>query len=370
MSEILMAEFDTNGVDVAFVSESNSVTYKIELGGATDHSVAPYIKKNGINIADSQANNLGLNLREFNSPSDNGTEKNFILNDTNTSINSGFVNYINNSSAKLIAIFSGRNLKSSPIVDDAFKSWKSLNWPGSFLCNNYSCGYVAFYSPAFKRIVSEVMISSDGNEKNLAILTSVYDDLDDIGILGIPDKVVNDSNEYSTLTGYEYKRYPSDSTTNLMSDYGLIVGKPILISADLYQTQNMLNVGMKTRLNLRWLNGSTIVANESIDSNDVGWSQVTMYSTPPNTANGFTIVVSRYPKNDVLSSKSAIKNVCVVQVSKNGSEIKTSGAVLGVNGIRVGKYVEKDKTDSNLMQLKLNKTVLENIVPVVNLKEI
>lgn len=370
MSEFLMAKFDSNGVETSFVSESNSVTYKIELGGATDYSVAPYVKINGTNIAVSQSGNSGLNLKEFNSVSGTVVDRNFVLANTNTSINNGFVDYINNSTAKLIVIFSGKSLKSSQIVDDAFKSWKSINWPGSFLCNNYSCGYVAFYSPELKRIISEVMISSDGNEKGLAKLTSVYDDFGDIGVLGVPDKVVNDDVEYSTLSGYEYKRFPTDLTTNLMSSFGLANSKPVMISAEVYQTQEMLNAGMKTRINLRWLNGSSIVANESVESSEIGWSQVTMYSTPPSTANSFTIVVSRYPRNDSLSSKSAIKNVSISQVTKNGSEIKTSGAVIGVNGIRVGKYVEKQKTDNNLMQLNINKDLLNNIVPVVGLKEI
>ncbi|WJJ54628.1 hinge connector long tail fiber [Acinetobacter phage AB1I1M-1] len=361
-----MASFNKDVVESDVFSESDAVTYKLEVGGASNYSGAPYIKRNGKNIEGTYS--YGLNLRGLSNPTDTGEVKLFELTNVDSTVNTTFASYMNTTNHKLVIIFSGRNLRSSPSVDNWFKSVGSVNWPGSFLANNYSCGYVGFYMPSRKKIVAEAMISSDGNEKGYAEYTLVYDVLEDIGSLGFPDRVVYDPGTYAASTGYEYKRFPTNLAVSKMSDYGLLPGSTVILQADLVHSSQMAAAGMKTRINLRWMQGSTLKdATAILESDGVNWVNKTLYSTAPPGADGFTIVVSRYPRNDTLSGNSMVRNVVFAEVSRDGSKGITNAAI-GINGIKAGEFVEK-QTANHLMDLGLDVDAFRNIVPVVGIRE-
>lgn len=352
-TETFIAAYDESSVELEIVAESNSINYRFDIGGSTNHSIeTAFLNRNDVDITQTVAN--GLNIREFNNPNDIGTIKSFELTNVDSSVNTAFETYITGSTSKLIAIFSGKFLKSSDNIDILFSKWGSLNWPGKFLCDKYSCGYVAFYSPELKRIVSEVMISSDGTETDLARLTVVYDDLYDIGVLGFPNTAIKDSTEYSTTTEYIYKRYPDESFGS-MADYGILPNTLAYISADLYVSEDMVLNNMETRLYVRWMNDSTILTNELISTGStVGWHSIDAYIQPPPTANNFSIVVYRYPSTTTVAL-SAIKNLVFTSSSKNAESInKTNVGAMGPNGIRSSKFSEV--TDVDLMVLKTTST--------------
>ena len=360
MTETFMANFNKTGVETNVLSESNSVTYSFELNGATNFSVAPSLKRNGVDIKQTFAD--GINVREFNSVTDMGSVKSFKLTSSSSSMNNSFIEYMKMSTAKIIILFSGKNLKSHSVVDEFFDSISSVNWAKSYLTDRFSCGYVGIYSTALKRIVAEVMTSTDGNSNTeTAKLTTVVDDLSDFGILGSSKRIIETPQEYFSTNGYEYARFPTSATSVLMSDYNLISGNAVYLSTDIFQTQEMLNAGMKTRISIRWMDSAqTILKNDVLESSKVNWSSNEIYSVAPLNASRFTVVVSRYPRDDSLSSKSAIRNLSMSVSPKDGNG-KNDGAMMSVyGGVKAGKIIEVDKTDQNLMSLPLDTSLLQN----------
>lgn len=365
-TETFIASFNKTGVEAEVFSEANSVTYKIRVGGGTNHSPNGYLKRNNEDITGLYAN--GLNIRSFNSIKDSPEIKSFELTTTTSAMNNSFMTYLNTSPFKLAIIFSGKNLRSSAEIDAWFKAAGSVAWPGSHMCNNFSCGYVAFYSPLRKKIVGEVAIYSDGTEKNVAEYIAIADEVDDIGALGFPGRIVYDLNTYETDNTYEYKRFPSTASINKMSDYGLAPNAAVLLSSDLLQSQSMLDANMKTRINLRWYKGTSLVKSSTIlEVDGTEWKSAGAYDKAPADADGFTIVVSRFPKNDAIVGRSAIRNIVFTEVSRDGTKLN-NGAAMGVNGIRAGGFVEQ-QTDNHLMDLGLFTSALTNIVNTVGIKE-
>lgn len=365
-TETFMAEFAKTGVEGAVISEANAVTYKFSVGGGHDHSPNGYVKRNDSDITGLYAN--GLNIRGLNTVDGQPEIKSFELTSNASAMNNSYMTYMDTLTHKLVIIFSGKRLRSSPEIDDWFKKVGSVAWPGSYMCNNFAVGYVAFYMPSRKKIVAEVAIHSDGNEKKVAEYIAIADDLDDIGALGFPSRIVYDLNEYSTTTGYEYKRFPGDAAVNKMSDFGLAPGASVLLSADILQSPEMLAANMKTRINLRWFKGvSLLSATTVLEVEGTDWKSSGSYAKAPADADGFTIVVSRYPRNDAIIGVSAVKNVVFTEVSRDGSK-RSDGAMFGVNGIKASGFVEKD-SGNPLMELGLFNTALTNIVNIVGLKE-
>lgn len=367
-TETFIAAFLKDGVETTFMAENNSVTYKLDMQGATNYSVAPYIKRNGTDITQQYTD--GINVREISGPTDNGDVKSFIMTSTTSSINTGFINFIKNSTASLVLIFSGKNLKSSADVDTAFSGWNSVVWPTSGVVNRFSCGYVAIYSPSLKRILYEVVEMSDGTTTDGAKFSLVYDDLSDIGASGTSRKSVYDETEYISTDSSFTKRYPTDSTSNLMSVYGLTTGKSVMINCDLFQAQELLDANGRINVSFRWLKGETVLDTFNMYSEKVGWNNVSAFTTAPATADSFSVIVSRYPYGISNTSTIGVRNMVVTQTSKDGNQVKTSGAVIGVNGIRSGTFKEFDKTDSTVMTLDLSKSLANNIVPVASIKEV
>jgi hypothetical protein len=365
--ETFIASFAKDVIEASVFSEADAVVYQFKIGGATNYSTAPYLKRNDEDLTGTTLK--GLNLRGFKTANGIPEIKSFELTPTDSTMNTGFTSYMNSSGNPYVIIMSGPGLKSSPSVDTWFKSVGSVNWPGTFLANNYSCGYVGIYNSARKKIVSEVLLSTDGTDKNLAELSVVFDELNDIGAVGMPSRIVYDTEEYATMNGYEYKRFPTNNAINKMSDYGLLPGAVVELSADLYADAVMTSSNMKTRVNLRWYNASNALVDSStiLESNGTGWTSIGKYSTAPAAATGFTVVVSRFPRNDAVTGKSSIKNIVLTETSRDGSK-KNGNAIIGIHGIKAGRFVEQ-QTANHLMDLGIFTTSETNTVPIVGIRE-
>ncbi len=366
-TETFMAGFKQTTIEADVYSEADSVSWKYELAGGTLYSPAGYFKRNGVAVGN-PANNA-INVRSLASIGATPVITSYVLSsDNSSSINTGFVNAMNAQTNKLIVLYTTNGIKSSQVVDDWFAAAGSVNWPGAFMCNNYSCGYVGFYMPSRKKIIAEAAIFSDGNELGTANYVAIADEVNDIGVLGFPKRVVYDLTEYSTTTGYEYKRYLSDSAILKTADYGLTDGATVMLAGDLLQSQSMLDASMKTRINLRWYSGTTLLdATTVLEVTGTSYKNAIGYSTMPANTDGFTIVVSRYPRNDAITGLSSVKNVVFTEVSRNPNKAN-SRAIIGVNGIKSGGFIES-QTDNHLMELKINSTSATNIVNIVGITE-
>jgi hypothetical protein len=161
MAETLMMNVDKDLISVRMVSESNSVAYKMNIGvPSSGNPKNAYLKINDKELHSSPGSvtsSTGLNIRTFNTPDKWNEVKNFTLssNDAST-INTGFIDYMNSVTDKLVVIYSGTALRSSARVDDWFASVGSKNWPGADRCNRFSFTYIGLYSPSKRKIIAEV----------------------------------------------------------------------------------------------------------------------------------------------------------------------------------------------------------------------
>lgn len=376
MAETLMADIGKELITVRMVSESNSNTYKLNVGVPNEgNSKLPYLKLNDVDLQSqvSVVQSGGINIRGFNVPDTIAEVKNFTLTTSGGSINTGFIQYMDSVTHKLVVLYSGKGLKSSPDVDAWFASKGSVNWPGSVLCDRFNYTYIALYSPSRKKILAEVYNGEDKpTNTGFCTLEKVFDTFDDLGSTGFPYKAVYDPAEHVVTTEYEFKRYPEGAgLVAKMNDYGISPGAKMMLSGELFQSKELVAAGQTARVNLRWYKGTALKDSMSVDvpSNEVDkWYKIKdAYSIAPLDADGFTIVAARYPRNDATVAKSGIRNVVFSEVAREDSI--SSPASIGVNGIKVNNIIE-GTTGNLLMQLPDTEMYPNNSVPVVNLKEL
>lgn len=376
MTETLMADIGKELITVRMVSESNAVTYKLNVGiPSAGNAKLPYLKLNDTDLQPqaSLTPSAGLNIRGFAVPTAIAESKYFTLTTSEGSVNDGFIEYMDSSQHKLMILYSGKGLKSSPRVDAWFASKGSVNWPGSVRFARFNYTYIALYSPSRKKILAEVYHGED-NPTNTGFCTmeKVFDTFDDLGSTGFPYKSVYDPAEHVVTTEYEFKRYPEGvGLVAKMNDFGISPGAKMMLSGELFQSKELVAAGQTARVNLRWYKGTTLKDSLSVDvpSNEVDkWYKIKdTYSIAPLDADGFTIVAARYPRNDATVAKSGIRNVVFSEVAREDSI--SSPASIGVNGIKVNNIIE-GTTGNLLMQLPDTEMYPNNSVPVVNLKEL
>ncbi|ADJ19561.1 long tail fiber protein proximal connector [Acinetobacter phage 133] len=372
MAQHLMASLNDERVQVQTVSESNSVAFKLNVAGVTRHSSpqVPYVMLNdtplgvqtfgnGINVRVLGANNTILDRKEFQTTNVDGT------------VNSAFVSYMN-AITGIAIISSGPNMKASPAIDAWFSQSYSIAWPGAFICNNYDVAYVATYSGASKRIVMEANLCDDGTDKGRATIETVYDSLSDIGATGFAYKAIYDPTEYSSESLYELKRYPVDNVLiSPFNEYGIVPGTNMLLSCELFASQSLIQAGMTTRLNLRWYNGSTLVDAKSFEVNALTpdkWIKFDEYVKVPLNANGFTIVVSRYPRNNAIAARAAVRSLVFNLVS--GPDELSTDAAIGVNGIKTSNFIQGTESSKRIMNLPDSTTTPRNFVSLNDVHEL
>lgn len=363
-----MASFNKDVIESDFLSEADAVTWLFELGGATSVSPKGYIKRNGVDISGLNYGS-GINIRSMSDPSNVYAPKSFNLTNTDSVLNTSFIDYVNAATDKVLLFFTGPGLKSSPSVDTFFDSIGSINWPGKAYLDRFSAGYVGVYSTARKRIVSEVMFGTDGLDEGMAVLTQVIDIPEDFGANGFPYKAIIDETEYSATTGYNYNRWPTQAATNPIAPYKITPGATLALSCDTYQSPELVANGMWTRIDLRWFNGSTLIdANTVLEGKSVGWTKLEpVYTTVPANANAFTIVASRYPNKSV-TAESKSKNLVLVEVLRDDTKSHSTAAI-GINGIKAGTIIDGGTTPPNIMGLDIEGTSKTNTVRFVALRE-
>lgn len=375
MTQTLMADFGQDTITVRTLSESNSVTYRLVACSATSTSnpLTSYVYLNDVPYG-SQTHSVGINIRVFNDANNIVDMKSFVTTATDSTMNNGFVDYMSNlASYPLVLITTFGNTRSSPVIDNWFKSVSSLNWPGAYLFNNYNYAYCGIYSSALKKIVSEVYYGDDrdGSGKGRAKLEVVYDTPSDIGTVGFPYKPITDPTEYSSSNVYEFRRYPvNDQLISPTVTYGIQPGATYSLFSELYASQALFDNGMSTRVNIRWYNGSTLVGSDSIDvpvTNPDQWYKARIELTVPANTNGFTVVAARYPRNDGVTALGGIRNVSLTQVSK-GKSAKL--AALGVNGVTSNNIIDGTSRPDLLTEIFDSTKIVYNPISLVGIKEL
>lgn len=369
----LMAEFRQTVVEVPLLSESNAVTYKmnLEAGRQSVASSIPLIKVNGTALS-GQVMAQGLNVHILSGPTTISETKTFNFTTTDSTVNTAFTTYMNALTGDKVAIItSAGKLNTSPSVDAWFSNAKSTNWLNQAVINRFSVVYCALYSVAKKKIIQEcVHIDTNSNSSESANLELVYDTLADIGATGYSWKPIFDSTEYKATTGYEFKRYPADSliTANI-SDYGITAGSTVLLTGELFADQSLLNSNMTCQLSFRLYNGSTLLSTQtsSILAKDVNkWTKFEIFANLPSNASAFIITVSRYPNTANAIGTAGVRNVSLAEVSRPNTSTPFAG--FGVNGVRANSIVD-GSIDPLLLNLNNTKISSENKISFVGIRE-
>ena len=344
----LMAAFGEDFVETQVLSEANSVRYWLR-AFATHANAVPNESIVSINQKTiSQLPIKGINVYKINT---NTVEdrKNFELTNNDSTSNNAFVTYMNQQKSGLYLIITGVNYCSSKVVDDWFSSNLSTCWAGADFAINYpNSAYVGLWGASKGKILSENFYANDGvlKEDSRAKLDIIYDTVGDVGYTGIPYRAIEDTNEYQDFTGYEYIRYPQQNISiSKLSEYNLSAGTPVRFTCDLYASADLLKAGSTTRMNIRWFQGSNMLSSVSLEvpnNSPDKWVRFERSLIIPNNADGFTAVVSRYPKT-TSKAESKIRNVLMVQTSAP-EQMQNSPAEFGVNGIRMNKAIDSGTT--------------------------
>lgn len=346
MASNLMAAFGEDFVETNIMSESNQVKYWMELVGTHSNSVPNEYTLKINQKSTGGAPKRGINIWRITEGTAESIPKNFDLSLDDSSSNKAFVEYMNSQEQGLFVIMTYDRCLTSTITSNWFRSKKSVVWPEPRYSKDFpTSSYCAVYAASKNVILYESFVGNDGilKEDSRAKLDIVYDATSSIGICGIPKRAYEDNTTYKDTSGYEYRRYPEqDKTISNLNDYGLQSNLWVRFSCDLYASQVLLNSGSTTRMNIRWFNGSTMLDNVSLEVPKDGgnrWLRFEKSLKIPSNCNGFTAVVSRYPKTTV-SAESSVKNVMMVQITDQEPSQKGTEAEFGVNGIRMNKAIE------------------------------
>lgn len=376
MTETLIANVDQNMVTVRAVSEANSVRFKINLRGTPDlSSKISFVKVNDVTIVSpTNLSKDALNVRIMTNVNDPSVHdpRFFKMKEVDDSQTNGFIQLMDTSTAPLIALITYGSVKSNDVLDAWFTSVGSVNWPGANKFNNYNFAYVAFYSPISKRIVMEGYVG-ENKVSNAAYvdLETICDVLTDVGSTGFPKNAVYDPTEYVSTSEYEFKRYPDNLLVAKLSDYGIKPGALMYLSAELYQSKELVDAGLTTRLNLRWYKQNTLLDFFSINVppnvTDEWFKIRDVFSRVPATADGFIIVTARYPRNDSVVALGSIRNVSFTEVSHGDEKGRLTS--MSVNGIRSTNFVE-DEMLNLILNLPDAKIAEENKINIVGIREL
>lgn len=352
----IMAVFGQDYVQTQIISENNAVKYKLSVaaGLKTSSPSGSYFLFKDNQIGQRPTIN-GIVIREWNTlTSTLVSYKEFTLATTEASGNSAFIQYMNSLTAKanvIVAISTEDRLYSSPLVDTWFSSVFSAVWPGSNRCSRRYCSYVAYYSVAQKKIIQEAVTYSDGRPltyDNRAQLDIVYDKYDDIGATGYAKRSIEDYQEYTTNSIYEYKRWPlGGALLAPVADFGIRPGSKMFLTASMFADSTLIADGSGTRIALRWYRGSTYLSVVVLDvPPNLGdqWIKFNRYIDVPADVDSFSIIASRYPRKDTSTGVSSVKNLILTEIARDEESISRP-AEFGVNGIRMNKAIEGKNTE-------------------------
>lgn len=351
----LMAAFGEDFVETNILSESNQVRYWIELM-ATHANAVPnthVLKINQVNTGG--APGRGINIWQINTSFADATPKTIDLTNGESAANTAFIEYMNSKQSGLFAIMTNQRCLTSPSVTAWFKSKKSIVWPEQHYTELYpNSAYCAIFAAGKGLILYEAFAGNDGivKEDSRAKLAAVYDNVSTVGLCGIPQRAYENNETFRDTTGYEYKRYPQqDVVISKLADYGLQQNFWVRFTADLFASQALISANCTTRMSVRWFNGTTMLDSFTMEvpaASADKWIRFEKDLRIPSGADGFTAVVSRYPRTSVVA-ESAVQNVMMVQIVEPAPIQSATQAEFGVNGIRMNKAIEGSLTPAAVM---------------------
>ena len=352
--EKFMARFGQGYVQTPFLSESNSVRFKLSIAGSCPLSTTnPYILFQNEPLG-LQSFGIGLNVRVINP--ENGTivdSKLYNFAPTNNATSAAFISFVNTYADNFIfAFISNNKFNLPPEIIEWFKAAGSSVIPSIEVASLVDISYSAFYVSGKNTIALEHIKYS--NKKTISDyatpLDIVYDSIADIGATGYPRRTYEALETFLSPVGgtnNEIKRMPTSFLVTPIANYGLKPTDFLYLKFQLMADEELLEEGT-TRLSIRFFKSPSSSPISSKDINFDGtareWKLYEEYVEIPAEADGFTV----YCYRTASAGQGGLRNVIFTEVSCNGSIAKP--AEFGINGIRVN-YIDESLTGNDIMDL-------------------
>ena len=341
-----MAAFGQGFVQTQVISENGAVKYKLSVSGSNANSEPnrPYVMLNDEPLG-SQEFPRGLNVRVIDVSTNQVIDsKVFDLGKLGIVAAIAFTDYMNSLKPGLVAcILTSEKAYSDATLDAWFKGKGSRCWPNTGMCKEFpNTSYSAIFLTKESKIAMDHVFYNDGVlvEDSRAPIEVVYDKLNDIGATGFPGHIIWDPTEYKSNGQYEFQKYPETGALVVpLSKYNIKPGDTIALGFDIFADKELDDAGGNTRINLRWIKGTTWKSGSSYDSTYVDkYQHFDRIATVPTDIDGFIVIAAKYPQS-VTVGESAVKNFTMTQVSR-GDESLGEIAEFGVNGIKMNKAVD------------------------------
>ncbi|UAW07037.1 long tail fiber protein [Escherichia phage vB_EcoM-pJBK] len=353
--EKFMAKFGQGYVQTPFLSESNSVRFKLSIAGSCPLSTSPAYIKFQDNPLGSQVFSVGLNVRVINPTTGAVVEsKSYNFSTENDATSSAFVTFMDTYASNFIfALVTNAKTNFPPEVLTWFNKAGSSAIPlAQQVLNIVDISYSAFYISGKNAIALEhIKYSNKKTSTDYSTpLDVVYDTIDDIGATGFPRRTYESTDTFLSAVGgtnNEIKRMPTTSIITPLAGYKLKPGDFLYMKFQLMADADLLAQGT-TRLSIRFFKSPSTSPISFKDINFDGgageWKIYEDYIEIPAGADGFTI----YCYRTAPVGQGGLRNVIFTEVSCNGSVSKP--AEFGINGIRVN-YVSESLSAPDIMTL-------------------
>lgn len=358
-----MALFGSDSVTANVFSETDAVKYRLIVRGSNTDSAIKDIEVsiNGQDIA-SRTDNIGrgINMIVLNPDLTQYAYKSFDTY-TNTIANAqAVVDYLSGLPLdKIACIYTYDALYSSPALDTYMYSIGSRAWAGTnFLARKDGTylgprsSYSAVYHCGMKKIAMENFVGNSAvelKEDTRSFIEVIFDDFSDIGVTGIPERMIDDVAEYASVPAdYAFKQW-NDFPNKVGTD--IARGDIFYLTADLLHDATLQAAGGYCAIYIltqdasnNWLT-STILRSQGMSADE--YHSVGGYYTIPTTGTAparMLVVVYKFPST-VKTGQAKCKNVTLTKVPR--AERTNGTAAIGVNGIRMTKMSEFDSAGAN-----------------------
>lgn len=354
-----MALFGPDSVVASVLSETNSVKYKLCVRGSNNDSRITDVEVsiNDVDIIDRATHKgRGLNLAVIDANTSTLVEWKYydIYSSNRDPVVSAFKDYITNLPInRIVAIYSFDAMRSTAELDTFMRTYMgSLAWAGSLVLNEAAvtnvksparASYCAIYNSKMRKIVAENFVGnvfSSYQVDTRSFVEIVYDELDDVGATGIPQRIVDDPTERMG-DGSVYRVYTWPNPQTVGTD--IFAGDLLSINADLFQDQALTDAGGYAVISVYSQNSNGAIIDEKrLDSRGGTVGQFVSKSdfyTVPLGAAAVGCTFYHFPST-VKTGTSKLKNVVLTKVSRLPKE--TGTAAIGVNGIRLTTMKERD----------------------------
>lgn len=359
-----MALFGSDSITANVFSETDAVKYRLVVRGSNGDSAVKDIEVsiNGVDVADRTVNinaRRGVNMIVLNPDLSVFAYKSFDTY-TNTEANAqAVIDYMQSlTSDKVACMYTYDALYSTPALDAYMYSIGSRAWAGTnFLARKDGTywgprsSYSAVYHCGMKKIALENFVGNSAvemKEDTRSFVEVIFDDFADIGATGIPERMVDDVNEYTSVpANYAFKQW-TDFPNKVGTD--VFAGDIFYLSGDLLHDATLQTAGGYCALYVYTLDSSgswvtsTILRSQGMSAGD--YHHVEGYYTIPATGSPDKIFVSAYKfPSTVKTGTAQCKNVILTKVPRMARSNGT--AAIGVNGIRMTDMSEFDSTGTN-----------------------